>query len=219
MNLNSKLTACTIALSMFFFSNVNNSFATEPTQEDIEFEKRLEEESKRDFSNPEEVELLLEQYAKAMSLGADREVGDVGTLETGWYSLTAEEERLVRAYPYEANSVRVCKEVAESLMTSRFSSGFSDGKADAFRHAMWNACMTREIGVALASDFATAHEQDPNQKATSKEMDLYNNWRGRKIATDAPNQVNTWYANTIVTQIGQGYLKYIKDGKVVYTNQ
>ncbi|PRZ12673.1 hypothetical protein CLV36_11270 [Laceyella sediminis] len=28
MNLNSKLTACTIALSMFFFSNVNNSFAT-----------------------------------------------------------------------------------------------------------------------------------------------------------------------------------------------
>lgn len=60
----------------------------------------------------------------------------------------------------------------------------NDGHRDAFRHAYWNAMMTKEYGKEWAEQFATAHEGLPGNPATREAMDLYNNEVGRQIAID-----------------------------------
>src|SRR5690606_17258575 len=57
----------------------------------------------------------------------------------------------------------------------------SDGHADAFRHAYWNARMTQEFGEEWTSTFASAHEMIDGNPAGREAMDLYNNELGRTI--------------------------------------
>lgn len=63
----------------------------------------------------------------------------------------------------------------------------NDGHRDAFRHAYWNALMTREYGEEWTKRFAVAHEGLPGNPANREAMDLYNNEVGRRIATQNPN--------------------------------
>lgn len=63
----------------------------------------------------------------------------------------------------------------------------NDGHRDAFRHAYWNALMTREFGAEWTQQFATAHEGLPGNPADREAMDLYNNEVGRQIAIANPN--------------------------------
>lgn len=63
----------------------------------------------------------------------------------------------------------------------------NDGHRDAFRHAYWNALMTREFGAEWTQQFATAHEGLPGNPADREAMDLYNNEVGRQIALANPN--------------------------------
>lgn len=63
----------------------------------------------------------------------------------------------------------------------------NDGHRDAFRHAYWNALMTREYGRGWAATFGTAHEARPGNEANREAMDLYNNAVGRSIAAEHPN--------------------------------
>lgn len=58
----------------------------------------------------------------------------------------------------------------------------NDGHNDAFRHAYWNALMTRSYGADFAKKFATAHEQLLGNPPARESMDLYNNEQGRSIA-------------------------------------
>jgi hypothetical protein len=61
---------------------------------------------------------------------------------------------------------------------------FQDGKADAVRHAYWNALMTKRISYTFAEGLATAHENSlGDQRAL---MDLHNNKVGRDIAKSYP---------------------------------
>jgi len=57
-----------------------------------------------------------------------------------------------------------------------------DGHRDAFRHAFWNALLTKHFGIKWTKQFATAHEALPGNPAQSEAMDLYNNEVGRQIA-------------------------------------
>ncbi|NMO19629.1 hypothetical protein HPC49_48350 [Pyxidicoccus fallax] len=83
----------------------------------------------------------------------------------------------------------------------------NDGHRDAFRHAYWNALMTREFGADWTKQFATAHEALPGNPATREAMDLYNNEVGRQIAIDNPNASPEELA-TLVQQA-------VTDGKTV----
>lgn len=58
----------------------------------------------------------------------------------------------------------------------------NDGHRDAFRHAYWNALLTKEFGVEWTQQFTTAHEGRPDNPADREAMDLYNNEVGRQIA-------------------------------------
>lgn len=63
---------------------------------------------------------------------------------------------------------------------------YIDGKADALRHALWNAWMTRRVGAAFAERAATAHEVGSSNTAAASAMDLHNNAAGRALATRYP---------------------------------
>jgi hypothetical protein len=70
---------------------------------------------------------------------------------------------------------------------SRINWIYNDGHRDAFRHAYWNALLTRSFGEAWTAEFCTAHEGIPGNSAAREAMDLYNNEVGRNIAVSNPN--------------------------------
>ena len=79
--------------------------------------------------------------------------------------------------------------------------GGEDGHNDAFRHAYWNALMTREFGEDFAAAFGTAHEGVPGNPADREAMDLYNNEVGRRVAVEnpdaSPEELATLVAETV----------------------
>ncbi|XXF76261.1 hypothetical protein P2318_24825 [Myxococcaceae bacterium GXIMD 01537] len=87
----------------------------------------------------------------------------------------------------------------------------NDGHRDAFRHAYWNALMTREFGAEWTQQFATAHEGLPGNPADREAMDLYNNDIGRQIALANPNASPEELA-TLVQQA-------VTDGRMVVLDQ
>lgn len=55
-------------------------------------------------------------------------------------------------------------------------------EGDAFRHFVWAAELTSELGTDLAQKFLHAHEENPIQKPEDKAMDHANNQSGIKAA-------------------------------------
>lgn len=85
--------------------------------------------------------------------------------------------------------------------------GLTDGHADAFRHAYWNALMTQRYGEEWAREFATAHERNPSSHHIPVGMDLHNNEVGREIAQANPDASPEELANLVE--------QAVKDGKMV----
>jgi hypothetical protein len=89
--------------------------------------------------------------------------------------------------------------------------GITDGHADAFRHAYWNALMTQRYGEQWAGEFATAHERNPASHHIPVAMDLHNNQVGREIARTNPDATPEQLA-ALVEQA-------VKDGRMVVIDQ
>jgi len=87
----------------------------------------------------------------------------------------------------------------------------NDGHRDAFRHAFWNALLTKHFGIKWANQFATAHEALPGNPAQREAMDLYNNEVGRQIAAANPKASETKLAELIK--------KAVTSGKTVVVNR
>jgi hypothetical protein len=98
--------------------------------------------------------------------------------------------------------------------------GAEDGHNDAFRHAFFNAMLTKEFGVGFASSFGTAHEGVPGNEADREAMDLYNNELGRRIAVENPQASPQQLAALIHTAIMNGEAIVIdSQGELVYSDQ
>lgn len=104
-------------------------------------------------------------------------------------TVTEKEAELLNGLgPFELNDFKNIHDDAFTVADERFpSSDRNDDHNDAFRHAYWNALMTREFGVDWAEDYATAHEQLPGNPGPREAMDLYNNEVGRNIAAANPD--------------------------------
>ncbi|MGW4770307.1 DUF6973 domain-containing protein [Nocardia sp. NPDC004278] len=63
-----------------------------------------------------------------------------------------------------------------------------DNHTDAFRHAYWNALLTREFGEDWTKEYTSKHEMRDDNRSVREAMDLYNNEVGRKIAVDNPTK-------------------------------
>ena len=89
--------------------------------------------------------------------------------------------------------------------------------ADAFRHAYWNALMTREFGVDFARSFTTAHETGyapyPNREEVF--MDLHNNSVGRDIAISSLDSSDEELQQLVMDALLNGDL-YVWDGTDIY---
>ncbi|MGH3873880.1 MAG: DUF6973 domain-containing protein [Pseudonocardiaceae bacterium] len=104
-------------------------------------------------------------------------------------TVTATEARLLDdigwAGVIDANDIQ---EGASTRAQSAFGgAGIVDGHADAFRHAYWNALLTRRFDEDWTSDFTTAHERKPDNRPHEEAMDLHNNEVGRRIARENPH--------------------------------
>lgn len=96
----------------------------------------------------------------------------------------------------------------------------NDGHRDAFRHAYWNALLTKEFGPEWTTQFTTAHEALPGNPAVREAMDLYNNEVGRQIAINNPNATNEELATLIRQAIDSGEMVVVdQDGSLAWSHQ
>ena len=95
----------------------------------------------------------------------------------------------------------------------------NDGHNDAFRHAYWNALMTRRFGGEWTEAFATAHEALPDNPEIREAMDLYNNEVGRHIPLSNPNADDDELARLIRAAVDDGDLVVVgESGRLEYSN-
>lgn len=90
------------------------------------------------------------------------------------------EAAFIAKHPIDAIAIYQSAQKALNLTWDNFKSShnFQDDRADAFRHFVWSALITHEIGAEKAKEFLDAHEDFPENKQTAKEVDLYNNGKG-----------------------------------------
>jgi hypothetical protein len=100
--------------------------------------------------------------------------------------LTLEEWKLVIRRPLAsaraAPTIEISAQAAIDAWPCDADVEFADGKADAFRHAYWNALMARRVSPAFAELFASAHEVGSSNTPAASAMDLHNNAFGRAFA-------------------------------------
>ncbi|MEE4022961.1 hypothetical protein V1Y59_07730 [Gordonia sp. PKS22-38] len=104
----------------------------------------------------------------------------------------------------------------------------SDGHGDAFRHAYWNALLTKEFGAEWTEQYTTAHEGLGGNPANREAMDLYNNELGRSVAEANPDASAEELADLIAAEVsdgrtivigGDGAIDWSKNVKVGETGQ
>jgi RHS repeat-associated protein len=82
---------------------------------------------------------------------------------------------------------------------------------DAFRHALWNALMTKYMGSTFAYRFATAHEQ--GRSGWDVRMDLRNNAIGRTIGMIYRTRSESYIAGRVMYYLKNHKLVQIKFNK------
>lgn len=101
--------------------------------------------------------------------------------------------------------------------------GELDGHGDAFRHAFWNAMLTRRFGPEWAAKYTTAHEMNADTKPytqTFESMDLYNNEVGRNVAQETSGQSLDQVADAIERAVRQGRTVVVDaQGNLQYSDQ
>ncbi len=96
------------------------------------------------------------------------------------------EWKVIFEHPLEALKVKTAVDHAVEEVERLELDGEHNGEGDAFRHAYWNALMTKRIGADIAGAFATAHETGSTNPEAEQMMDLHNNEIGRRIALENP---------------------------------
>jgi hypothetical protein len=114
-------------------------------------------------------------------------------------------------YASQAISVYLNSKTAEEMVFQIFGGNGWNDCSDAFRHAYWNALMTKSNGVLSATLFGTAHECVSGQPNLENNMDLHNNSIGRDVAMNNISMNNTELANQIMASLLNGDLKIISN--------
>ncbi len=96
----------------------------------------------------------------------------------------------------------------------------NDNHNDAFRHAYWNALLTKRFGEEWARNYTTAHEALPDNPAPREAMDLYNNEVGRQIAAANPDASEEELAGLVAQAVRDGDMVVVApDGaSLAYSN-
>lgn len=136
--------------------------------------------------------------------------------------LNPKEKELFNANPVKGTRVLNYAYNAEVRAEARYTpSSLYQGNGDAFRHALWNALMAKDLGTSYAKQWGDAHEY--GSSGIDKEMDLYNNDKGRTIVSSIAGGMDSPYwqprlESELVKNIDNGRLKRIVNNRLVWTN-
>ncbi len=89
--------------------------------------------------------------------------------------LTPAERKLIEKSPEDALTAFIQKTRAEWSSNRNFPEQGLNDEADAFRHFIWAGLLTKELGPEKAKEFLNAHEANPLQLDSEREMDQFNN--------------------------------------------
>ncbi|UGS19837.1 DUF6973 domain-containing protein [Flavobacterium cyclinae] len=107
----------------------------------------------------------------------------------------------------------------QQLVLNNTLTGIEDGRADAFRHAYWNALGTAEFGSNITQIFTDAHEA--YSSGLPRQMDLHNNLKGREKALIMSFNFLTSdsvIADSILIEVYVGHLLFILNGVLTPTD-
>jgi len=141
----------------------------------------------------------------------DKIINDEGLVRGALFEEAAKQALAVakRVYP-DVSSYPIC--IQQLTEKERNTWQGNDGHRDAFRHAFWNALLTRHFGAEWTRAFTTAHEGSSRNNADRLAMDLYNNEVGRKIAVTNPYSSNKDFERLIKEACDTGKLVVIAEG-------
>lgn len=108
--------------------------------------------------------------------------------------------------------------MAVTTTNSRYTQPSHNHNGDAFRHALWNFTMARDVGADFAKRWADAHEYGATtQPALEQQMDLYNNEIGRAYAKVHTSKRLTipYMADIVQKDVRNGKMKIIINKKLV----
>jgi hypothetical protein len=109
---------------------------------------------------------------------------------------------------------------AENVFGEEGRKAITDGHADAFRHAYWNAMLANRFGQDWTEGYTTAHERKPGLPASSEAMDLHNNEVGRRIAAEHPDAGPDELKQHIEQAVRDGEMVVVsQDGRLVPSDQ
>jgi len=129
--------------------------------------------------------------------------------------------------PKAIKITRLARSIANDKITDPDLDGdYAGGQVDAFRHALWMALLTKEIGKKKALSLGVAHEKSNKIEykrsnleegiipdLISTEMDLYNNERGAAIGEQAKFLTTEQIVELVKLAVLDGRLKKIRKNK------
>ncbi|MFN7904357.1 MAG: DUF6973 domain-containing protein [Pseudobdellovibrionaceae bacterium] len=96
--------------------------------------------------------------------------------------LTPAEKKLVEKNPEDALIAFFQKTRAEWSSGRNFPEQGHNDEGDAFRHFIWAGLLTKELGPEKTKEFLSAHEANPLQPDSERDMDQFNNEKGASSA-------------------------------------
>ena len=89
-------------------------------------------------------------------------------------------------HAWECQQWAVISKVAEQVAKDECPGSRPNGRQDALRHCIWQACLTATVGLRFAFFFGFLHEQIRYNDPSEKRMDLWNNGIGQVIGLLSP---------------------------------
>ncbi len=96
--------------------------------------------------------------------------------------LTPAEKNLVEKNPEDVLTAFIQKTRAEWSSGRNFPEQGLNDEGDAFRHFIWAGLLTKELGPEKTKEFLSAHEANPLQPDSERDMDQFNNGKGASSA-------------------------------------
>lgn len=195
-----------------------SAFYEQPLKGDNEFVQAHNEFIKlvNSYENGEISEKELDANAKKISLNKVEE-GYTGYKQTKLYNSSSENAQELKLCTFNATKCVKANSIAKKASSAALA--YYDeytswqGNGDAFRHVYWNALMTKHIDRDFAYALGLAHEgltkgYDYSKQNLDVQMDITNNFSGRKLGSALKSKSDTYIANSVNSNVKKGsYLR------------
>lgn len=124
--------------------------------------------------------------------------------------LNKSEQDLAKKFPIDSLAAYRLSFKAESLCAEIFLKSLNDDESDACRHFMWTYLMSQQINSGFAKKVLAAHENEPDQPKTSREMDEHNNNLALRFFKTTPKLDENFLKERFLSQLSTGRIRVIR---------